>query len=113
MSKLDVGCKYRCRSVQVPPGGQFEFPFESPAGGCIVKFCFQVHDGYAVRFDLTHGGQSVHGESGSSCEGELRISEAGMCSVRWINTFDTTHLLSFSTRFLSYEVCRCRRRCPS
>lgn len=57
----------RAKSVQIPSGDSFGFPFESPALGCVVRFAFQVHDGGEAAFEFKHGGvllHEAHGEAG-------------------------------------------------
>ena len=46
----DPSVKWRGRSVDVAEA--FEFPFESPPGGCLVRYNFLVQDGYELGFSL-------------------------------------------------------------
>ena len=46
----DPSVKWRGRSVDVAEA--FEFPFESPPGGCLLRYNFLVQDGYELGFSL-------------------------------------------------------------
>jgi len=95
----DSAVKYRAKSVQVPAGGTFSFPFESPGAGCVVRYAFQVHGGYEASFEFRHGGVLLHEARGEACEAEVTIPAAGMCEACWSNSW-----LSFATIAVSYEV---------
>ena len=92
--------KWRGRSVEVRAGEAFEFPFEVPAGGCVVRYAYQVHDSLEIPFSLTQGGTRLHADNGGSCEGEVRVPGGGLCTV----LFDNSSLFSFASRVVSYEV---------
>ena len=98
---LESGCKWRCKSLVLTNGGSFAFPIESPAGGCVVKFVFQVHDGSSVRFDVVQAEQELHTAVGSSIEGVVRVADPGLVTIQWV---DLPGLLSFGSRTLTYEV---------
>ncbi|KAL1530693.1 hypothetical protein AB1Y20_001592 [Prymnesium parvum] len=97
---MEGGCKWRCKSVAVPSGGSFAFPFESPEGGCLLKYAFHVHDGSSVAFAVAHGGVESHAASGSSCEGVARITSRGMGAIRWSAA---SSIFSFGVT-ITYEV---------
>ena len=46
----DPSVKWRGRSVDVAEA--FEFPFESPPGGCLLRYNFLVQDGYELGFSV-------------------------------------------------------------
>ena len=46
----DPSVKWRGRSVDVAEA--FEFPFESPPGGCLLRYNFLVQDGYELGFSM-------------------------------------------------------------
>lgn len=46
----DPSVKWRGRSVDVAEA--FEFPFESPPGGCLIRYNFLVQDGYELGFSM-------------------------------------------------------------
>ena len=92
--------KWRGRSVEVRAGEAFEFPFEVPAGGCVVRYAYQVHDSLEIPFSLAQGGTRLHADNGGSCEGEVRVPGGGLCTV----LFDNSSLFSFASRVVSYEV---------
>jgi len=96
---MDSTLKWRARSVDIGAGEAFEFPFESPMAGCMVRFAFQVHQDLDLHFVLVHHGEEIHVEHGSSCQGEVHVADAGMCCARWENSW-----LSFGARSVSYEV---------
>ena len=60
----DPSVKWRGRSVDVAEA--FEFPFESPPGGCLLRYNFLVQDGYELGFSLRWlrhvGGLTAHFE---------------------------------------------------
>ena len=97
---MDAGCKWRCKSLELSSGGQFAFPFESPGGGCLLKYVFQVHDGSSVSFSVLQGKTQIHADTGSSCEGVVRIPDPGMGAIRWEAP---SGIFSFGVT-LTYEV---------
>ena len=78
----------------------FEFPFESPPGGCLLRYKFEVQDGYELAFMLRQGATSLLAKSGDGSQGEIEVAGEGMCSVRWENE----GYISFTARQVSYEV---------
>ena len=78
----------------------FEFPFESPPGGCLLRYKFEVQDGYELAFTLWQGATSLLAKSGDGSQGEIEVAGEGMCSVRWENE----GYISFTARQVSYEV---------
>jgi hypothetical protein len=68
----------RAKSVQIPSGGSFSFPFESPASGCVVRFSFQVHDGGEAAFEFKHRAELLHEAYGEACE-VMRTRSARAC----------------------------------
>ena len=46
----DPSVKWRGRSVDVAEA--FDFPFESPPGGCLLRYNFLVQDGYELGFSM-------------------------------------------------------------
>ena len=106
---LESGCKWRCKSLALTSGGSFEFPIESPTGGCVVKFVFQVHDGSTVRFEVQQGENELHTTTESSSDGVVRVLEPGILTIRWV---DIPHLLSFGYgSTITYEVSSLLLRC--
>ena len=78
----------------------FEFPFESPPGGCLLRYKFEVQDGYELAFMLRQGAPSLLAKSGDGSQGEIEVAGEGMCSVRWENE----GYISFTARQVSYEA---------
>ena len=78
----------------------FEFPFESPPGGCVLQYKFQVQDGYELTFSVRQGTRTLLTKSGADSEGEIQVADPGMCLVRW----EVDSYLAFSARSVSYEV---------
>ncbi len=100
----DLTLKFRGRSVDLAAGDKFELPFESPLGGCVVRYTFMVHDGLQLHFSvLDEAGTPLCTLQSASAEGETAVP-TGMHRIVW----DNTHLLAFSgfvrPRAFTYEI---------
>ena len=110
--------------VALSVGEPFAIPFESPAGGCTVRYSYEAvpESGHSVSFAICDASSAVAGEaigaavlhaaSGEGCrgEGEASVADGGqMCLARWEPVREVLSLLSGLVRksqplVLAYEI---------
>lgn len=97
---MEGGCKWRCKSLRLAGSEGFSFPFESPPGGCVIKYVFHVHDGSSVAFSVRYNHAEAFSTHGDACEGVVKLADGGMGAIRWDAA---SRLFSFDLT-LTYEV---------
>ena len=96
----DPSVKYHGRSIDIQPGESFGFPFESPEGGCVLRYGFSFADGTELPFVVLQGEKELVSTTSAKVEGELQIPKPGLCHVRW----DNTGFLAYYARPLTYDL---------